>query len=75
MYRWKAQSQLEKTITVLSQIRINMDGLQSPTVRRFGAGDLVASVTKALGVSPCASCARRAERLNGAFSISRVQNE
>jgi hypothetical protein len=75
MYRWKAQSRLRETITGLSDIRVDVRAPQDQnrTVWQFGAGDFVSFVTKSLGISPCASCARRAEKLNAVISISRVR--
>ena len=33
----------------------------------YGAGDLVASATKALGIAPCTPCEARRRQLNGLF--------
>jgi hypothetical protein len=39
---------------------VRLAGIRVP----IGLGDLIASVTSAVGLTPCAACSRRAERLN-----------
>jgi hypothetical protein len=75
MYRWKAQSQMRETISGLSDLRIDVGAShnENRTVWQFGGGDFVNLVTKSLGISPCANCVRRAEKLNTVISISRVR--
>lgn len=36
-----------------------------------GLGDVVAAVTKAVGIKPCGGCQKRRERLNRAFPFRR----
>ena len=39
----------------------------SPSAGHYGAGDLVARATKALGIEPCTPCEARRRQLNGLF--------
>jgi hypothetical protein len=41
-------------------VRIPIPGLQ----REVGAGDVIARVTKAFGIQPCAPCEKRRQYLN-----------
>jgi hypothetical protein len=38
--------------------------------KEIGLGDAVKKVTAAVGIKPCASCARRAEKLNSAIRFT-----
>jgi hypothetical protein len=42
------------------------DPAQAEAVKQFGMGDVVASATKAVGIKPCAPCAKRQAALNKA---------
>jgi hypothetical protein len=39
----------------------------APQPTHYGAGDLVAKATGALGIKPCAPCDKRRQQLNGLF--------
>ena len=38
-------------------------------IERSGIGDMIAKITKAVGLQPCESCERRREKLNQMFSF------
>ena len=43
-----------------------LDPAQAEAVKQFGMGDVVARATKAVGIKPCAPCAKRQAALNKA---------
>lgn len=55
----------------IAEPEITLEGLTEETTEQklesSGLGDMIASITTAIGIEPCAACERRKEALNKAF--------